>query len=74
MDITYTDGGKGTATREVGKHGGRVIVLRRGYPVAAEVVGAIKAEHVTETVLSALGVDADSIREAYLSMTNDGEW
>lgn len=74
MGITYTDGGRGTITAEVGKHGGRTLVLRRGFPVPAEVVAGIKAEHVTETLLSALGVDADSIREAYLTMTHDGEW
>ncbi len=54
--ITYTDGARGTASLEQGKHGGTVMVLRRGFPVAAEVVGAVKVEQITETLLSALGV------------------
>lgn len=40
IPIAYTDGGRGTASVEPGKRGGRVVVLRRGYPVAAEIVGA----------------------------------
>lgn len=59
MNITYTNGSKGTATVETGKHGGAVLVLRRGYPVAAEIVAGIKVEHVSPSLLSALGVASD---------------
>ena len=43
IPIAFTDCGRGTASIEPGKRGGRVVVLRRGYPVAAEVVGAFPA-------------------------------
>jgi hypothetical protein len=59
--ITYTDGSKGTATLEQGKHGGEVLVLRKGFPVAAEVAGAVKVEQVTVPLLGALGVETASM-------------
>lgn len=60
MNITYTNGSKGTATVETGRHGGPVLVLRRGFPVAAEVVAGIKVEQATRTLLAALGVSDES--------------
>ena len=54
--IIYTDGSRGTATVEQGKHGGDVLVLRKGFPVAAEVVAGVKVEQVTMVLLGALGV------------------
>lgn len=64
MQITYTDGTRGTATWEQGKHGGATLVLRKGTPVAAETVAGIKGEHVTPAILAALGVVVtDEIRE-----------
>jgi hypothetical protein len=59
MQITYTDGTRGTATWEQGKHGGATLVLRRGNPVAAEIVGAVPLRHLTVGVLLALGVSGD---------------
>jgi hypothetical protein len=62
MQITYTDGSEGTATVEAGKYGpaaGSVLVLRRGNPVAAEIVGAVPLRHLTVGVLLALGVSGD---------------
>ena len=60
MDITYKDGSKGTATWELGRHGAYALVLRKGYPVAAEVVAGIKADHVSVDMLGMLGV-ADAL-------------
>lgn len=62
MEITYADGGQGTATVEQGKYGpaaGSVLVFRRGYPVAAEIVGAVPVRHLTVGTLLALGVSGD---------------
>lgn len=59
--ITFVDGGRGTAMVETGRHGGRVLVLRRGYPVAAEVVAGIKVEHITRALLGAFGLDSRSV-------------
>lgn len=56
IPITYTDGARGTASIEPGKRGGRVVVLRRGYPVAAEVVGAFPAAAEVAHMLDLLEV------------------
>lgn len=56
MQITYSDGGRGTASVETGKRGGEAMVLRRGYPVAAEVVAGIPLAHITPAMLAALNV------------------
>lgn len=63
MQITYTDGGSGTATVEEGRHGGWTLVLRKGCPVAAEVVAGVKVEHVTDALLGALGVASGSVSD-----------
>jgi hypothetical protein len=65
MNITYTDGSRGEANVDLGKHGGAVLVLTKGYPEASEVVAGIKREHVTPAILAALGVSADSAHDVY---------
>ena len=69
MDITFTDGGQGTATVEEGR-GALVLTLRRGFPVAAETVGATYLQHVTRPVLAALGV-AEGDRLPVADMVGD---
>lgn len=45
--ITTRDGHAGTATVEPGKRGGTVVVIRRGFPVAAETVAAVPMSHLS---------------------------
>lgn len=64
MRITYAHGGRGTVAVEPGRKGGRVVVVRRGFPVAAEVVGAFPLGHGHDVAhtLALLGVaDAASV-------------